>query len=103
MKDLEELVYLTIGRASMRWSEIPRGVFDDQEASRLGKALMEAIEKHSTTIARLSHTTIVRDNEGGEMAKKTKYVMTGKMKDGSTAPSGGVVKTKNGHAVKRTK
>lgn len=36
------------------------------------------------------------------MAKQQKYVMTGKMKDGSTAPSGGVVKTdKNGHAVKR--
>lgn len=33
--------------------------------------------------------------------KKTKYVMTGKMKSGATAPSGGVVKTKNGHAVKR--
>lgn len=28
-----------------------------------------------------------------------KYVMTGKMKNGATAPSGGVVKTKNGHAV----
>lgn len=37
------------------------------------------------------------------MAKQTKYVMTGKMKDGSTAPSGGVVKTdKDGHAIKRT-
>jgi hypothetical protein len=34
------------------------------------------------------------------MTKKAKYVMTGKMKDGSTAPSGGVVKTKNGQAVK---
>ncbi len=36
------------------------------------------------------------------MAKKQKYVMTYKMKDGSTAPSGGVIKTdKNGHAIKR--
>jgi hypothetical protein len=35
------------------------------------------------------------------MTKKTKYVMTGKMKDGSSAPSGGVVKTKDGQAVKR--
>jgi hypothetical protein len=34
--------------------------------------------------------------------KTTKYVMTGKMKDGSTAPSGGVIKTKDGHAVKKT-
>jgi hypothetical protein len=36
------------------------------------------------------------------MSKKPKYVMTYKMKDGSTAPSGGVVKTdKNGKPVLR--
>lgn len=36
------------------------------------------------------------------MGKQQKYVMTGKMKDGSTAPSGGVIKTdKDGHAIKR--
>jgi hypothetical protein len=36
------------------------------------------------------------------MAKKQKYVMTGKMKDGSSAPSGGVVKTdKNGKPILR--
>jgi hypothetical protein len=34
--------------------------------------------------------------------KQQKYVMTGKMKDGSSAPSGGVIKTKNGHAVKKS-
>lgn len=34
--------------------------------------------------------------------KQQKYVMTMKMKDGSTAPSGGVIKTdKNGHAIKK--
>lgn len=37
------------------------------------------------------------------MKKPSKvYVMTGKLKDGTPAPSGGVVKTKNGHSVKRT-
>ena len=37
------------------------------------------------------------------MAKKQPYIMTGKMKDGSSAPSGGVVKTdKNGKAIKKT-
>lgn len=37
------------------------------------------------------------------MGSKQKYVMTGKMKDGSSAPSGGVIKTdKDGHAIKRT-
>lgn len=36
------------------------------------------------------------------MAKQQKYVMTGKMKNGATAPSGGVVKTDSkGHAIKR--
>lgn len=35
--------------------------------------------------------------------KKTKYVMTTKLKSGATAPSGGVVKTKNGKPVKRCK
>jgi hypothetical protein len=34
--------------------------------------------------------------------KQQKYVMTGKMKDGSTAPSGGVVKTDSkGKPIKR--
>lgn len=38
------------------------------------------------------------------MNKKPKYVMTGKMKNGATAPSGGVVKTdKHGKPVKRSK
>ncbi len=35
--------------------------------------------------------------------KKPKYVMAGKLKSGATAPLGGVVKTKNGHVVKKTK
>jgi hypothetical protein len=36
--------------------------------------------------------------------KKNPYVMTGKLKSGATAPSGGVVKTdKNGKPVKRSK
>jgi len=30
-----------------------------------------------------------------------KYVMTNKMKNGATAPSGGVVKTKNGKPIKK--
>jgi hypothetical protein len=35
--------------------------------------------------------------------KKPAYVMTYKLKNGQTAPSGGVVKTKNGKAVKKRK
>lgn len=37
------------------------------------------------------------------MAKKQKYVMTYKMKDGGAAPSGGVIKTDSkGHAIRKT-
>jgi len=43
---LTELVYINLGRASMCWSEIPRGVFDSTKAAELGKEIMEAIEKY---------------------------------------------------------
>ena len=43
---LTELVYINLGRASMCWSEIPRGVFDSTTAAELGKEIMEAIEKY---------------------------------------------------------
>jgi septum formation topological specificity factor MinE len=43
---LTELVYINLGRASMCWSEIPKGVFDSTKAAELGKEIMEAIEKY---------------------------------------------------------
>lgn len=43
---LTELVYINVGRASMCWSEIPKGVFDSTRAAELGKEIMEAIEKY---------------------------------------------------------
>jgi hypothetical protein len=43
---LTELVYINLGRASMCWSEIPRGVFDSTKAAELGKEIMEAIDEY---------------------------------------------------------
>lgn len=43
---LTELVYINVGRASMCWSEIPKGVFDSTRAAELGKEIMDAIEKY---------------------------------------------------------
>jgi uncharacterized protein YutD len=43
---LTELVYINLGRASMCWSEIPKGVFDSTKAAELGKEIMDAIEKY---------------------------------------------------------
>jgi hypothetical protein len=43
---LTELVYINLGRASMCWSEIPKGGFDSTKAAELGKEIMDAIEKY---------------------------------------------------------
>jgi len=43
---LTELVYINLGRASMCWSEIPKGVFDSTKAAELGKEIMDAVEKY---------------------------------------------------------
>ena len=44
---LTELVYINLGRASMCWSEIPKGVFDSTTAAELGKEIMDAIEEYT--------------------------------------------------------
>ena len=44
---LTELVYISLGRASMCWSEIPRGDFDSTKAAELGKEIMNAIEEYT--------------------------------------------------------
>ena len=45
-EELRELVYINLGRASMCWSEIPKGVFDSTRAAELGKEIVEAIDKY---------------------------------------------------------
>jgi hypothetical protein len=40
---LRELIMLAIGRASMCWSEMPRGVYDDGKAAKIGEKLVDDI------------------------------------------------------------
>jgi hypothetical protein len=47
MDTLRELVGLSIGRASMCWSEIPTGVFDDVTATQIVNTLMQAIQEYT--------------------------------------------------------
>ena len=42
---LQELIMLVIGRASMCWSEMPRGVYDDTKAAKIGEKLVNDIIK----------------------------------------------------------
>jgi len=44
-KEIEHKIYESIGEASMCWSEIPKGVFDDVEANRIGLELMTLVDK----------------------------------------------------------
>ena len=44
---LEELIYISLGRVSMCWSEIPKGVFDSTRAAELGRELLKAIEEYT--------------------------------------------------------
>jgi hypothetical protein len=42
--DLSTAVYLALGAASMCWSEVPAGVFEDSRAKLIGQALMQYAE-----------------------------------------------------------
>jgi hypothetical protein len=44
---LEELIYISLGRASMCWSEIPKGVFDSTRAAELGREILKAVEEYT--------------------------------------------------------
>lgn len=42
---IEELIHLSIGRASMCWSEIPSGIFNDEVAAKIAQELITAIRE----------------------------------------------------------
>jgi hypothetical protein len=46
MDKLEEQVHLAIGRASMCWSEIPTGAYNDQQASKIATDLIAYIREY---------------------------------------------------------
>ena len=43
---LREIIFISLGRASMCWSETPRGVFDSTTAAELGEEIMKAIDEY---------------------------------------------------------
>jgi hypothetical protein len=44
MDELETLVFEALGQASMCWSETPKGVFDSEQAKKIGENLIAAIK-----------------------------------------------------------
>jgi hypothetical protein len=60
MDKLEELVYVSIGHASMCWSERPKGVFDGAEARKVAEELLKGIREHEQELLereRMQHST----------------------------------------------
>ena len=43
---LSELIFISLGRASMCWSELPRGTFESTTAVQLGEEILKAIEEY---------------------------------------------------------
>ena len=67
---LEELVHLSIGRASMCWSEIPKGVFNDTYAKQIAQDLLLAIAQHEQAAVereRMRHSTAEANAEIAHM------------------------------------
>jgi hypothetical protein len=76
MDQLEAMVFQVLGQASMCWSEKPGGVFDSEQAMRIGYTLINAMVQHEQeAIAKaqaawhLSHPTIIRDANGQIIAQ----------------------------------
>lgn len=76
MDNLRDAIFQALGQVSMCWSERPRGVFQDEQATEIGERLLEAIQQHEqAAIARersawlLSHPHIIRDAQGQEIAR----------------------------------
>jgi hypothetical protein len=45
-EELNEIISVNLGRASMCWSEIPRGLYDGAKAAELRRQVMEAIDRY---------------------------------------------------------
>jgi hypothetical protein len=56
MDAISEAVFQALGEASMCWSERPTGVFDDVQASAIGKKLLEVIRANMIEVTRRGKT-----------------------------------------------
>lgn len=45
-KELRDKIFVALGEVSMCWSEIPKGIFDSNDAIRIGEELIKEIEKN---------------------------------------------------------
>lgn len=52
MEEIEHKVYESLGQASMAWSEIPTGVFEDKEAVKIAEALIRHIKNNKNITIR---------------------------------------------------
>ncbi len=46
MEALRDAVFQALGEASMCWSETPKGVFDSEQAVKIGDALLMVIQQY---------------------------------------------------------
>jgi len=84
---LEELIYISLGRVSMCWSEIPKGVFDSTRAAELGRELLKAIEEYTKEEAGWSDPMIEhldREEKESEWQRKKRLEV---MKEASMNPN----------------
>ena len=83
---LVELIYINLGRASMCWSEIPKGVFDSTKAAELGREIVDAIEEYTKDEAGWSDPMIEhldREEKESEWQRKRRLEV---MKEASMNP-----------------
>lgn len=58
---LDEKVFEALGKASMCWSETPKGVFESEKASQIGDELIEEINKSKNESYKQGKESIVID------------------------------------------
>jgi len=45
-EELQEIIFTSIGTASMCWTQTPKGIFKSEDAKALGDKLIESINQH---------------------------------------------------------
>ena len=58
MRDLDELIFIKLGEASMCWEPIPTGVFDSSNAKRIGDELVQKLKERDRKIWDAARETI---------------------------------------------
>lgn len=64
MRDLDELIFIKLGEASMCWEPIPTGVFDSSNAKRIGDELVQKLKERDRKIWNEARAMSVYDIHG---------------------------------------